>query len=292
MFILSWFRNRRLSHQNLQELYRSSEQGTPLPEVDSEAQVQFEADQRIIDQLSGLASSASPRDVSQQRGALLSRVAKEREARVADERVPMLIRGIPKRTVVLAGAAAILMAAAATVGATGSVGDVTDNVNDVLEAVQITKPHKVEVCHVPSDNPENSHTISIAKKALEEHLAHGDSEGPCAEGLTTADEGGNSGKVDVCHGSADNPDKAKTISVGANAVDEHLAHGDSEGACAETGAVAPADEVGTSGKTDVCHGSSDNPENSHTISIAKKALEEHLAHGDSEGPCADETPEG
>lgn len=93
----------------------------------------------------------------------------------------MLIRGIPKRTVVLAGAAAILMAAAATVGATGSVGDVTDNVNDVLEAVQITKPHKVEVCHVPSDNPENSHTISVGENALDEHVAHGDREGECAD---------------------------------------------------------------------------------------------------------------
>lgn len=41
---------------------------------------------------------------------------------------------------------------------------------------------KVEICHVPPDNPDNAHTIRIGSAdALADHLAHGDSEGPCVE---------------------------------------------------------------------------------------------------------------
>ncbi|MFB5631599.1 MAG: hypothetical protein ACE5RN_08430, partial [Nitrosopumilaceae archaeon] len=33
---------------------------------------------------------------------------------------------------------------------------------------------KIEICHMPSGNPDNSHTISISVNALRAHLAHGD----------------------------------------------------------------------------------------------------------------------
>ncbi|XOB40893.1 MAG: DUF5667 domain-containing protein [Candidatus Nealsonbacteria bacterium] len=33
---------------------------------------------------------------------------------------------------------------------------------------------KVVICHIPSDNPDNAHTIEIAEPALQAHLAHGD----------------------------------------------------------------------------------------------------------------------
>ena len=37
----------------------------------------------------------------------------------------------------------------------------------------------VDVCHIPPDNLDNAHTISISENALEAHLAHGDDEGEC-----------------------------------------------------------------------------------------------------------------
>jgi len=38
---------------------------------------------------------------------------------------------------------------------------------------------KVLVCHIPPSNPENAHTISISKNALQTHLDHGDVLGKC-----------------------------------------------------------------------------------------------------------------
>lgn len=38
---------------------------------------------------------------------------------------------------------------------------------------------KVTICHIPPGNPENKHTITIGKSALEAHLAHGDTLGGC-----------------------------------------------------------------------------------------------------------------
>ena len=39
---------------------------------------------------------------------------------------------------------------------------------------------QVEVCHIPNNNPENWHTITVSPGALAAHLAHGDFEGSCA----------------------------------------------------------------------------------------------------------------
>ncbi len=146
----------------------------------------------------------------------------------------MLRQLLQKRTIAVAGAAVILMGAAATVGAAGGVSDVAGNVDDVLAALQITdRSSTIDLCHVPSDNPDNAHTISIGESALEDHLAHGDIEGACAEpGSPGPPDGlGPSTSVEVCHAPPDNPDNAHTISVGEAAVDEHLTHGDSVGAC-------------------------------------------------------------
>lgn len=37
----------------------------------------------------------------------------------------------------------------------------------------------IAICHVPPGNPDNAHTIVVNESALDAHLAHGDSEGPC-----------------------------------------------------------------------------------------------------------------
>ncbi len=38
---------------------------------------------------------------------------------------------------------------------------------------------KVYICHIPSGNPSNAHTISVSVNAVADHLAHGDLLGPC-----------------------------------------------------------------------------------------------------------------
>jgi hypothetical protein len=38
---------------------------------------------------------------------------------------------------------------------------------------------KITICHIPPGNPENAHTITINKNALQSHLDHGDYIGPC-----------------------------------------------------------------------------------------------------------------
>ena len=48
-------------------------------------------------------------------------------------------------------------------------------------ADDLDKNIKVTICHVPPGNPENAHTITISLRALEHHLAHGDSVGECPE---------------------------------------------------------------------------------------------------------------
>ncbi len=60
--------------------------------------------------------------------------------------------------------------------------------------------------------------------------------------------GGGTTKVTICHIPPGNPANAHTITVGAPAVDAHLAHGDTLGACVDAGlpdvsdaAVAPPD---------------------------------------------------
>lgn len=38
---------------------------------------------------------------------------------------------------------------------------------------------KITICHRPPGNPDAAHTITISRSALEEHLSHGDTIGPC-----------------------------------------------------------------------------------------------------------------
>ncbi|HET9334296.1 MAG TPA: hypothetical protein VFQ21_12030, partial [Gemmatimonadota bacterium] len=101
---------------------------------------------------------------------------------------------------------------------------------------------KVLVCHVPSGNPENAHTIEVGESAVPAHLAHGDTEGAC-EGDVSGDDGSEEDpeddgtdeepKVVMCHVPPGNQENPHTIEVGESAVPDHLAHGDTEGACPE-----------------------------------------------------------
>lgn len=41
------------------------------------------------------------------------------------------------------------------------------------------REEKVSICHRPGGKPENAQTITVGASAVEKHLAHGDSRGPC-----------------------------------------------------------------------------------------------------------------
>lgn len=40
---------------------------------------------------------------------------------------------------------------------------------------------RIEICHVPPDDPETARTIIISEKAYEAHINHGDFDGPCSD---------------------------------------------------------------------------------------------------------------
>jgi len=92
--------------------------------------------------------------------------------------------------------------------------------------------HKQAVCHIPPGNPENAHTIVVDDSAVQTHLDHGDTLGPCPEEPGPPDDQ-YAEKVLICHIPPGNPENAHTISVSVNAVPAHLAHGDTEGPCPE-----------------------------------------------------------
>jgi hypothetical protein len=57
---------------------------------------------------------------------------------------------------------------------------------------------KVEVCHIPPDDPGNFHTITISEAALKAHLAHGDFTGSCDTPCETLCDDSNPCTIDAC----------------------------------------------------------------------------------------------
>mgnify|MGYP003571917197 CR=1 FL=1 len=103
-------------------------------------------------------------------------------------------------------------------------------------------------------------------------------------------------KVTICH-------KGQTKQVAEPAVEAHLGHGDTLGACGsdtnddtqgndddDDDNSANDDDNGT-GNNDsqvtICHIPPGNPSAAHTITISINALPAHLGHGDTEGACPD-----
>jgi hypothetical protein len=177
-------------------------------------------------------------------------------------------------------------------------GDEESGFEDVV-ASQEEAEAAVTLCHVPPGNPDAAHTIDVGAPAASTHLAHGDTEGACAgeapEGEPEAEEEDGQAKALVCHVPPGNPESPVTIEVAEPAVPAHLAHGDTEGACAGDEAPEGSEEGEDDAeeKVVVCHVPPGNPENPVTIEVGESAVPAHLAHGDTEGACAaEETPEG
>jgi hypothetical protein len=108
----------------------------------------------------------------------------------------------------------------------------SDNAGALAAPSNSQGDHKQAVCHVPPGNPDNANTIVIDDSAVETHLDHGDSLGPCPEDGGPPDDQ-YAEKVLICHIPPGNPENAHTLSVSVNAVPAHLAHGDTEGPCPE-----------------------------------------------------------
>lgn len=109
-----------------------------------------------------------------------------------------------------------------------------------VEASQDDIEDQVTICHVPPGNPDNAHTIVVGAPAVDAHLAHGDFEGECDgdDGATDDDldddgeeDDADDVKVLVCHIPPGNPDSEHTIEISEDALEAHLAHGDTEGEC-------------------------------------------------------------
>ena len=94
---------------------------------------------------------------------------------------------------------------------------------------------KVEVCHKPGTPAEK--TLEIPSEAVPAHLGHGDYLGPCEEPTSSAEpEPTDSVKITICHKPGTPAEKTKEVPL--QAVDGHLLHGDTLGAC-ELETLAP-----------------------------------------------------
>lgn len=142
---------------------------------------------------------------------------------------------------------------------------------------------KTTLCH-------NGHTINVGPNGLVDHTAHNDTLGPCASGdIKSNNAGGRSTikadnatdeRATICH-------RGRSLTVSATAIADHLDHGDLAGACA-TGPSSNAQRGGQAGpqtaesipdgKAAVCH-------HGRTLVVGEDGFDEHVAHGDSNGPC-------
>jgi len=59
--------------------------------------------------------------------------------------------------------------------------DAMDDLKAIIKALRDAVREKVTICHIPPDNPDNAHTLTIDESALDDHLAHNDTIGPCEE---------------------------------------------------------------------------------------------------------------
>jgi hypothetical protein len=56
---------------------------------------------------------------------------------------------------------------------------------DCLSADEVPTYAPGTICHIPPGNPNAAHTITVGLPAVDAHLAHGDTEGPCPDGVDT-----------------------------------------------------------------------------------------------------------
>ncbi|MEZ4594303.1 MAG: FecR domain-containing protein [Chloroflexota bacterium] len=134
----------------------------------------------------------------------------------------------------------------------------TNQTNDPEDA-DTTPTGKVLICHYPSGDTSKGNTLEIGADALDAHLAHGDTLGPCP--TPTA------------------PPEAPTDTPLPAPTDTSVpAPTNTQPAPTNTAVPAPTNTPAPAGKVTLCH-------NGNTIEVDADAVDAHLAHGDTLGPC-------
>ncbi len=156
---------------------------------------------------------------------------------------------------------------------------------------------KVEICHVPPGNPGNAHTLSVSENAVQAHLAHGDTLGPCVAPPPPPQNA----TLAFSLYEARAPDDARPVGDPL-AVMELVSAGIPQGSASwvltppgahgSQHAHSPEECQSTTpdGKVVICHVPPGNPSNAHAITVSPNAVAAHLAHGDYYGCCGAHDP--
>ena len=217
-------------------------------------------------------------------------------SRLAGRLTPEPIRRRSGWSIALAASFTTLLTVALAL--TGGIGYAAGAAKDGTTAVtslvtSSDKPGKSDESAGKSSESSGQSDSAGHKSSSANTSSSSDDESSSANTSSSSDEksgSGNSGgdKQAVCHVPPGNPDNAHTIVISVNAVQTHLTQheGDTLGPCPEDEGP-PDDEYEE--KVLICHIPPGNPENAHTISVSVNAVPAHLAHGDTEGPCPDDT---
>ncbi|WP_420645477.1 FecR family protein [Candidatus Leptofilum sp.] len=156
---------------------------------------------------------------------------------------------------------------------------------------------KVVICHYPSGDITKGNTLEISADDLDDHLAHGDTEGACPDAPDGEEDDpddssdSQTDKVVICHYPGGDTTKGNTLEISADALDAHLAHGDTEEACSDApdGEEDDPDDSSESqtDKVIICHYPGGDTTKGNTLEISADDLDDHLAHGDLEEACPD-----
>ena len=164
----------------------------------------------------------------------------------------------------------------------------------VGEVVVMQRPQdedKVTICHRRADDDDDDdddddksgdrgHTIRVARSAVQAHLAHGDTLGPCQEDdcdnvgdFDKHDDCREEERVKICH-------EGESIYVSESMVEAHLAHGDTLGHCERED-----DCDGDDDKHGDCHEGVKICLEGETMLVSEEDLAHYLELGATLGHC-------
>ena len=156
---------------------------------------------------------------------------------------------------------------------------------DVIEQKKKIIDDKVTICHIPPENPDNAHTISIDSSALNTHLSHGDYEDECKPISSTSVKDSfrfNSQKMLALFSELEQiPEENKKLSeiTPYRLLEKYDIP-------FEIAQKITVDKKSVNQKVAICHIPPGNIQNPRSIAIDESSLQTHLSHGDIQGKCA------